>query len=299
MARFNIPELKTVLPILEDCYGFDTTEISKELAESLKPYIDDRALDRIVLEQQSAGNNRLSILDYAINLDGDVEISTSIDFDKQQGDIINLCERYISDEDMQGTSKFVLRFMAAIFNRNTTKKDPEDIVIRYQENWNKLHPDLLRLFIALNKPRHKQDTPIKICFDTDSPHIITNRNGWFSDMLNGLIKQVLGDISLEKAEHELTTYSDDRGRKSSNPYLNYIINGTYNYITCFIKSDDDKVTVEQCRFLLEYLKIIGQVKNGDTIAKINTLQSSVRSLLNSTLTPVDKHIREHRLFSTR
>lgn len=298
MARFNIPELKTVLPILEDCYGFDTTEISKELAESLKPYIDDRALDRIVLEQQSAGNNRLSILDYAINLDGDVEISTSIDFDKQQGDIINLCERYISDEDMQGTSKFVLRFMAAIFNRNTTKKDPEDIVIRYQENWNKLHPDLLRLFIALNKPKHKHDTPIKICFNTDSPHTINNSDGWLSDILNGLVQSVLGDVSLEEAERVLTTYSDDRGRKSSNPYLNYIINGTYNYITYFIKSDIDKVTVEQCRFLLEYLKIIGQVGDGDTIAKINTLQSKVRSLLDGALTPVDKHIRAHRLFST-
>ena len=84
----------------------------------------------------------------------------------------------------------------------------------------------------------------------------------------------------------------------NDPYLNYIINGTYNYITYFIKSDNDKVTVEQCRFLLEYLKVIGQVRDEDAIAKINTLQSSVRSLLNSTLTPVDKHIRTHRLFRT-
>ena len=298
MALFNIPKLKSTISILEDCYGFDIIEISNELAESLKPYINDRALDKIVLEQQVAGNKRLSILDHAISIDVDVEISTSADFDKQQGDIINLCERYISDEDMQSKSKFILCFMAAIFNRNTTKQDPEDIVKRYQENWNILHPDLLRLFIALNKPRHKHDTPIKICYNTDSPHTITNRDGWFSDMLNGLIKQVLGNITLKKAEEELATYSDDRGRKSSNPYLNYIINGTYNYVTYFIKSDNDKVTVEQCRFLLEYLKIIGQVRDGDAIAKINTLQSSVRSLINGNLTPVDKHIREHRLFIT-
>lgn len=298
MALFNIQELKSVLPILEDCYGFDTTEISTELAESLKPYIDDRALDEIVLEQQAAENKRLSILDHAMNIDGDVEISTSTDFDKQHEDIISLCERYIPDKDMQRKSKFILSFMAAIFNRNTTKKAPDDIVIRYQEIWNKLHPDMLKLFIALNKPKHKHDTSIKICFNTDSPHTITNSDGWLSNMLNGLIKLVLGDISLDEAERVLTTYSDDRGRKSSNPYLNYIINGTYNYITYFIKSDNDKVTVEQCRFLLEYLKVIGQVRDEDAIAKINTLQSSVRSLLNSTLTPVDKHIRTHRLFRT-
>ena len=299
MALFNIPQLKSVLSILDDCYGFDIIEISAELAESIKPYINNRTLDKIVIEQQAAGNKRLSILDYAINIDGDVKISTSDDFDKQKEDIINLCERYILDEEMQDKSKLILSFMAAIFNRNTTKNNPEDIVKRYQENWSILHPDLLRLFIALNKPKHKQDTPIKICYNTDSPHTITNRDGWFSDILNGFIKQVLGDISLEKAEHELATYSDARGRKSSNPYLNYIINGTYNYVTYFIKSEDDKVTVEQCRFLLEYLKIIGQVRDGDEIAKINTLQSSVRSLLNNILTPVDKHIREHRLFSTR
>ena len=298
MALFNIPQLKSVLSILDDCYGFDIIEISAELAESIKPYINNRTLDKIVIEQQAAGNKRLSILDYAINIDGDVKISTSDDFDKQKEDIINLCERYILDEEMQDKSKLILSFMAAIFNRNTTKNNPEDIVKRYQENWNKLHPDLLRLFIALNKPKHKHDTPIKICFNTDSPHTINNSDGWLSDILNGLVQSVLGDVSLEEAERVLTTYSDDRGRKSSNPYLNYIINGTYNYITYFIKSDIDKVTVEQCRFLLEYLKIIGQVGDGDTIAKINTLQSKVRSLLDGALTPVDKHIRAHRLFST-
>lgn len=51
------------------------------------------------------------------------------------------------------------------------------------------------------------------------------------------------------------------------------------------------MTVEQCKFLLEYLKIIGQVEEGDTLANLNTLQSTVRSLLRSKHTPVEKHIK--------
>ena len=109
-------------------------------------------------------------------------------------------------------------------------------------------------------------------------------------MLNDYIKQKLGNITVEKAEKELEIfYSDDRGRKSDNPYLNYIINGTYNFIKHFIPSD--KVTVEQCRFLLEYLKAIGQVKEGDSLADLNTLQSTVRSMLCYKYTPVDKHVK--------
>ena len=89
----------------------------------------------------------------------------------------------------------------------------------------------------------------------------------------------------------LKKYSNDRGRKSSDPYLNYIINGTYNYITHFLKSDN-KVTVEQSEFLQEYLIIIGRVKKGDALSDLNNLQSTIAGFLKSKLTPVAKHIKE-------
>ena len=113
-------------------------------------------------------------------------------------------------------------------------------------------------------------------------------------MLNGFVKQMLGDITVEMAEQELKTkYSDDKGRKSNNPYLNYIINGTYNFINHFIPSDT--VTVEQCKFLLAYLKAIDQVNEGDTLDNLNTLQSAVRSLISSKLTPIERHMKRKSL----
>ena len=291
MASFYIPQLKSVLPILKASYGFDIIEISRELAERLWPFVDERKLDEIAQEQLNKGEKKLLLLDYAINIDGDIEISTNDNFAQISESIKNLCNQHLEDEVERDTTTFILTFMAAIFDRDINFPHPEDLMRNYRKQWNMIHPDMLRLFIALNKPRHRNNTPIKIRYTTDSPHLIENCEGWLSSLLNAFIRQVLGEMTVEKAEEDLKKYSDERGRKSSNPYLNYIIHGTYNHITHFLKSDNGKVTVEQCRFLLEYLKIIGQVQDGDTLANLNTLQSTVRSLINSSLTPVDKHIK--------
>ena len=153
-----------------------------------------------------------------------------------------------------------------------------------------------KYYIALNKPEHKANTPIKIYFKTDTPHTINNKSGWFSDFLNGFVKQTLGETSVEQAEQELKElYSDEKGRKGDNPYLNYIINGTYNFIRHFMPSDT--VTVTQCKFLLEYLRIIEQVKEGDSVADINYLQSKVKSLISSKHTPVQKHVKSQSMRS--
>lgn len=294
MASFHIPQLKPFLPILKECYGFDRIEIASELAESISPHINERKMDKLVWEQLTKGKGRIVLLDYAISVNENVEICTTDDFDKQISSIENLCDQSIEDENMRDTAKFILIFMAAIFNRDINSLQADDVMKRILTNKDIVHPDLLRLFIALNKPEHKHDTPMKICFKTDSPHSINNGNGWFSDMLNGFVKQMLGDITVEMAEQELKTkYSDDKGRKSNNPYLNYIINGTYNFIKHFIPSDT--VTVEQCKFLLAYLKAIDQVNEGDTLDNLNTLQSAVKSLISSKQTPIERHIKRKSL----
>lgn len=294
MASFPISELKECLPILQACYGFDTIEIANELTACLKPFIDEMRMDEIVHSQRAEGKGVNILWDSALNINGHVEICTDEGFDRQRDLIHDLCDQYIQDEAMLHEARFILVFMAAIFNRNTSGLHSDDIIKRYRKSWNAIHPDLLRLFIALNKQRHKPGTPMKICFKDESPHQIANKDGWFSDFLNDcFIKPMLGDITVEEAEEELKrSYSNDRGRTPSNPYLNYIINGTYNYIVRFIQSADGKVTVEQCLCMLEYLKIIGQVKDGDMLTGVNNLQSKVKSLLSSQHTPVDRHVKE-------
>ena len=119
MATFYIPQLKSFLPILKECYGFDIIEISSELTDSLRPYVDEHKMDEIVWEQRNEGKKRNVLLDYAINIDGGVKICTTEDFSGQIAPIEDLCNQHIENEDMRTTAKFILVFMAAIFNRET------------------------------------------------------------------------------------------------------------------------------------------------------------------------------------
>jgi hypothetical protein len=294
MPSFHIPQIKSYLPTLKECYGFDTIEIANELAKVIEPFLDPRKIDEIAWEQCKNGKGKIVLLDYAMNTNENIDICTTDDFDKHIKDIHDLCEKYIDNEKMLDEAKFIFVFMSAIFNRDSNGLNNDNIIKSYLEDFNGLRHDLLKLYIALNKPQHEHDTPLKIRFNTDNhSHTINNHKGWLSDMLNEFVGAMLKDITVEKAEQELKEkYSDVRGRKSSNPHLNYIINGTYNFITKFLDSDKGKVTVKQSEFLQKYLIIIGQIKNGDTLTNLNTLQSNVTSLLTSGLTPVAKHVKE-------
>lgn len=294
MASFHIPQLKASLPILKECYGFDLDEIFDELTYLIVVQHNEKRFDSDLAHQFLNEEGNINAVSYAMNTNDDFGIRATEDFYSQIDLIIALCEQHIKDPDLLNEAVFILIFMSAIFNRDMNglylDHEMESMKQDFLRSTYIVRPDLLRLFIALNKPKHKFEIPIKICFKTDSPHLIQNKDGWFSDMLNDYIKQKLGDITVEEAEEELDFfYSDEKGRKSDNPFLNYIINGTYNFIKYFMPSD--KVTVEQCRFLLEYLKVIGQVKEGDMLANLNTLQSAVRSLISSKHTPVEKHVK--------
>lgn len=294
MATFNIPLLKDYLPILEECYGFDLGEISSELSWIVSLHHREKRFDNELASQFIDEKGYLHGASYAMNTNEDLGIRTTDEFNVQIDLIGDLCNQYFEDQDIFNTVVYILVFMSAIFNRDMNDlyldEEAENIRQDFMRNTYVVRPDLLKLFIALNKPKHKYNTPMKICFKADSPHLIQNKDGWFSYMLNDYIKQKLGDITVKEAEEELEFfYSDEKGRKSDNPYLNYIINGTYNFIKHFMPSE--KVTAEQCKFLLEYLKVIGQVKEGDSLANLNTLQSTVKSLISSKHTPVEKHVK--------
>lgn len=294
MPSFYVPQLKAYLPLLEECYGFDICEVSDELSWIVGLHHREKRYDKELQKQFTDEKGYLDAVSYAINTNERMGILATEDFGEQIDAIVELCGQHIENLDKFNEVTFILVFMAAIYSRDLNglcfDTEAENIRQSMMRDTYIVRPDLLRLFIALNKSKHKYDSPMKICFKTDSPHLIQNKDGWFSYMLNDYIKQKLGNITIEEAEAELEFfYSDEKGRKSDNPYLNYIINGTYNFIKHFMPSD--KVTVEQCKFLLEYLKAIGQVKEGDTLANLNTLQSTVKSLISSKHTPVEKHVK--------
>lgn len=186
MPSFYIPRLKALLPTLEECYGFDIYEISYELSR-LMHYNEKRTNDDLE-KMYTDKNGSLNTIFYGINTEEHLGIRTTADFNEQFDSIVNLCSNYIKDKELLDETTFILLFMSAIFNRDINDLNfdapGEDLKQELMRSSYVVRPDLLRLFIALNKTKHKYNTPIRICFNTDSPHLIKNEDGWFSGMLN-------------------------------------------------------------------------------------------------------------------
>lgn len=286
-------QIKKILPILEKHYGFDYSEIAYELSMIYnRHYVEkriDTQLEKECLNEDGFINPSL----YGLESNDTMDMPVSDNFAGKMDEVKKVCQQFSVDE----TTELALLFISAIFDRD------ENAILADSDFGNELsnmemeihyrRPDLLKLYIALNEKRHKYNTPIKICFKNDSPHEINNGDGWFSRMLNDYIQQQLGDISIKEAKEELCLHQDKKGRKSDTPYLNYIINGTYNLVAETFPNEKKKVTVEQCKFIQQYLKAIGYETS--KLNDINYLQSTIVSLISSKSTPVQKHVHKKSL----
>lgn len=290
--KFNAADIKSVLPLLEECYGFGLDEIATELSYIISVQTVENRLDNFLLSKYSDEKGVVDAVNYAINTKDDFYIKVADGFTQQTTDIQQISEENNITVDMITA----LLLMSAVFNREindlTMNEEVTEFEIESLRNTHIIRPDLLKLFLALKKNHHR--SAMKICYKGELPTEIVNADNWFSSLLLDYIHQKLGEITIEEAQEELKSfYGEEKGRKSENPYLNYIIHGTYNLIQKFMPAD--KVTVNQCRFLKQYLEITGLISPLDKISEVNTLQSTVKSLLESKNTPVQKHIKSKQM----
>ena len=190
----------------------------------------------------------------------------------------------------------VLCLMAAIYYRDKHhlfSEIHEDIMNDYFVYSRRIRPDQLKLFIELCKGRKRTWDNIKISVGNNSPVFWGNYEWWLSQKLFEILRKDLGDITVEEAEKELKElYSDERGRKSTDPHLNYFMLGSFLYIRKFLIQDKDKVTIAQCNFLQKYLTTFGILDKQDKNYQINNLQSTIKSLLRGKNNPIQKHIKK-------
>lgn len=283
---FDTAFIRQALPLLRECYGFDEYEIGSELSNIINRHHTEKRIDEDLYKKHK------DTVAYGLNVDEEVIIPITDDFDTRFYAIESLCQKYDIIDNVFGLS---LLFMATIFNRErnnlTVCEEAENIKNDLDMGAHILRPDFLRLFVVLNKDNPRYNTSIKVGYTEQKNTVkLENRHGLFAYMLNEYIKEKIGEITVEEAQKELELfYSDKKGRKSKDPYLNYIIHGTYNLVALIFPSE--KVTVKQCSFLLEYLKAIQEIKDGDKLDNVNLLQSTVRSLIGSGYTPVEHHLK--------
>lgn len=178
-----------------------------------------------------------------------------------------------------------LTFMAAIFTRTIHHliEDTDVFDMEQNQRWYSIsmRPNLLNLYIALKQNKGKTAT---IRFGKGKPITVDDKGfAWFHYMMEKYLDKFLAVNSVQEAQEELEDlYPSLMGKKVKHDqlYLNYIMASTYTYISRnIIPSQENKITVEQCSFLLDFLTEFNFISPQDKNNKLNNLQSTIKSLI--------------------
>ena len=87
--------LRTILPLLESCYGFKIQEIQSELLMIYDKQSQEGRLDKELHEKNSheeGGHKYIRVTDYALATEDKVTITTTNNFEEKIEAIIALCK---------------------------------------------------------------------------------------------------------------------------------------------------------------------------------------------------------------
>lgn len=302
MINFCIPQIKAVLPILEECYGFKIHEISSELSKVYDKHIHEERLNKELVAKcsyEENGHRHIRVTDYVLETDDKMTIPTTKDFKEKSKGIISLCKEYFErDEETYKKNACILVFMAAILNRDQNELcfdcDMDEI------NWNidtynrDVRPDLLRLYIARHKGKTKYHKSCYVKFGYTAEAVeIQTQFPWFEKALDHYLYKYLGVKDVEEAQKELqNVYGERVGAKLDKKAARYIW-GTYHFsqTTSTIKSrSKNSVTNKQSRFIHKYLEIL------ELIDPIDVEPISIRGRLNHLLkqyNSIEELLNEH------
>lgn len=295
---FDIPTIKQLYSELNRCFGFTYDDISYELGQvyaNKVPHLtpEEKELAKQCKSEDSWGVNSVK---FALLTQDNIYIKVTDDFPNYLNSIEKLCNNYNIGELENGEIvSFILLFMAAIFNRDLNYLLDDTEYANVQDDFNKytykVRPDMLKLYIGLYQKKRQINDKLKISIQGNSPTELENYECWFEEMLKSYLNQYLGVDNKDEAQSELDTlYSDKQGRKTDNFYLNYIFTSIYLFVQeNIIHSEPNKVTIEQCKFLHSYFITLNLIKPEDKNNNLNNLQSTIKSLISSSINPLNKY----------
>lgn len=292
---FDIPAIKTLYPKLNKYYGFTYDDISEELSQVYNNKMLHFTPEEKELADQcrSMGGGRIVPAEFALLTQEVIGIKVTENFSDTLKSLEELYHNYkIAESDNGAEVCYILSFMAAIFNRdlnylldNTEAGSAQEVYNKYAY---KIRPDMLKLYIALCQKKRQISDKLKISIQGNSPTELENYERWFEEMLKNYLNQYLGVTSEREAKTELDTlYSEKRGKKANNFYINYIFTSIFLFVQDFIiQSEPNKVTIEQCKFLHSYFTSLNLIKPEDKNYNLNNLQSTIKSLISSNMNPL-------------
>ena len=184
-------------------------------------------------------------------------------------------------EEYQVAMVHVLWILAIIYKKHEAFKpilDPELLEETYNMDtyFQQIRPEMLQLYLFLERDKRKRDKSITLSNNQEKITINNAMESWFTNLLDSYLHIYLGVNSIEEAEEELKeVYSSKKGRKADNPAQNLVMVGMYRLLvnhSCMKKKSDIY------KFILDYMELIGLVKDEDKQIDENYINSKIAYL---------------------
>lgn len=295
---FDIQTLKKLEPKLYEFFGFTFDDVLYELTQVyIRKSANLTPEEKELANQCKTNDGAIDAIKFAFVAQEKIYIRVTDTFIDSFRLLSNLFEEYRIKELKDGeTTCFIMIFMAAIFVRDSNHllddTDYDYFNEEYYDYIDKIRPDMLKLYLSLHQRKRAVSDKLKISIQGNPLIEIENYERWFENILLTYLDKYLGVTNKEEALNELNTlYSETQGRKiKDNYYRNYVLTSMFLFVQQYIiHSDVNKVTVKQCSFLHKYLTALNIITEEEKINDLNNLQSTIKSLITSRFTPLDKY----------
>ena len=278
--------LNELLPFLIDFFDFKMSDIACELYECGQVKMEHDREGKPQHDELTPHSSPIKLVDATDKLLSSNEkltIHTSQKFKAKANEIKQLCVESWDNGDVHfKRNAFILIFMAALYDRN--KYDDiaynpiEEMAFDYENYTQNIREDMLRLYKARHNDCKNYHTSCFIRFGNTKDEIeIQQKFPWFEKMIDDYLYQKLGVENQEEAETELLkNYPHNVGPKLNKVKAVYTW-GTYNLLQTLEGYASQGVTNKQCRFIHEYLSIIGLADRTEILSKA---ASQIRGNLN-------------------
>ena len=257
---------------VEDKYMIEVPDTLDELATSDNPFDWQRYASR---EQKM-----IKVIDTLAYMTDNIEGILFKD-DGLKKKIEELVEGSNIPEEYQVAMVHVLWILAIIYKKHEAFKpilDPELLEETYNMDtyFQQVRPEMLQLYLFLERDKRKRDKSITLSNNQEKITINNAMESWFANLLDSYLHIYLGVNSIEEAEEELKeVYSSKKGRKADNPAQNLVMVGMYRLLvnhSCMKKKSDIY------KFILDYMELIGLVKDEDKQIDENYINSKIAYL---------------------
>lgn len=303
-VAFDIPTIKQLYPELNRCFGFTYSDISNELSQVYANKVlhltpEEKELAKQCKSEDGWGVNGVK---FALATNENISVIVPDNFNPKI-----IMESYAAELHNEETVSYALIFMATLLYRDRITETPisegEYDNMQYQQYIHEVRPDMLKLYIALNQPKHKDKekkdiSTVKLSFSGNNTITIDNIGFWLDDKLNEYLHQYLGVNNINEAQQELDLIYGNKkvGNKMIDPIQSLYIWGTYHLLqNSSLKSKVSKsVNNKQSRLIVSYLKAIELISADD----IDTDAENIRGRLNSFLKKYDtvEDLLDYRIF---